>query len=157
MMEKHVVKLTTTLDDGPRSRDQWIQAILLVESFKLVPRPLDEGSRPKSGKLRLIWHLFWRENQLVRTKRQCWKESSWFGEPRIRLGTQVHFNGRIQFASHESKLVPRKLDPGPWSKVGLMVFYYKTLLTPYAEKHNQHDLHLVQSAHILDPRSVALA
>jgi hypothetical protein len=29
---------------------------LLVESFKLVPRPLDEGSRPKSGKLRLNLH-----------------------------------------------------------------------------------------------------
>jgi hypothetical protein len=44
------------LDQGPRSRDQWIQAILLVESFKLVPRPLDEGPRPKSGKLRLNLH-----------------------------------------------------------------------------------------------------
>jgi hypothetical protein len=29
----------------------------LVKSFKLVPRPLDEGPRPKSGKLRLIWHV----------------------------------------------------------------------------------------------------
>jgi hypothetical protein len=36
-----------------RFRDQWIQAILLVESFKLVPRPFDEGPRTKSGKLRL--------------------------------------------------------------------------------------------------------
>jgi hypothetical protein len=25
----------------------------MVESFELVPRPLDKGSRPKSGKLRL--------------------------------------------------------------------------------------------------------
>jgi hypothetical protein len=25
----------------------------LVKSFKFVPRPLDEGPRPKSGKLRL--------------------------------------------------------------------------------------------------------
>jgi hypothetical protein len=41
-----------TLNQGPRSRDQWIQAILLVKSFKLVPRPL-EGPRPKSSKLRL--------------------------------------------------------------------------------------------------------
>jgi hypothetical protein len=32
------------------------EATLLVESFKLVPRPLDEGSRPKSGKLRLNLH-----------------------------------------------------------------------------------------------------
>jgi hypothetical protein len=39
----------------------------------------------------------------------------------------------IQFASHESKLVPRKLDPGPSSKVGVMVFYCKTLLTPYVK------------------------
>jgi hypothetical protein len=28
----------------------------LVESFKLVPRPLDDGPRPKSGKLRLNLH-----------------------------------------------------------------------------------------------------
>jgi hypothetical protein len=48
--------LKMTLDEGPRSRDQWIQAILLVESFKLVPRPLDEGPRPKSDKLRLNLH-----------------------------------------------------------------------------------------------------
>jgi hypothetical protein len=48
--------LRATLDQGPRSRHQWIQAILLVESFKLVPRPLDEGSRPKSGKLGLNLH-----------------------------------------------------------------------------------------------------
>jgi hypothetical protein len=29
-----------------------------VESFKLVPRPLNEGPRPKNGKLRLIWHTY---------------------------------------------------------------------------------------------------
>jgi len=33
MMEKHVVKLTATLDEGPRSRDQWIQAILYINSL----------------------------------------------------------------------------------------------------------------------------
>jgi hypothetical protein len=33
-------KLMATSDEGPKSRDQWIQAILLVKSFKLVPRPL---------------------------------------------------------------------------------------------------------------------
>jgi hypothetical protein len=49
----------------------------------------------------------------------------------MRLGTQVHSNSRIQFASHESKLGPRKLDPGPSSEVGLMGFYCKSLLTPY--------------------------
>jgi hypothetical protein len=67
IMEKHVVKLRVTLDEGPRPRDRWIQAILFVKSFKLVPRPLDKGPRPKSGKLRLIWHRFWSGNQVVQT------------------------------------------------------------------------------------------
>jgi hypothetical protein len=48
--------LRPTLDQGPRTSDQWIQAILLVEIFKLVWSPLDEGPRPKSGKLRLNLH-----------------------------------------------------------------------------------------------------
>jgi hypothetical protein len=52
---RHIL-LRATLDEGPMSRDQWIQTILLVESFKLVPRPLDEGPIPKSGKLRLNLH-----------------------------------------------------------------------------------------------------
>jgi len=47
--------------------------------------------------------------------------------------------------------------PGPSSKMGLMVFYCKTLLTPYVQNHSQHDWHLVQSANMLDPRSEALA
>ncbi len=55
----------------------------MLESFKLVPRPLDEGARPK-------------------------------------------------FASNQSKLDPRKLDPGPKSKVGLSghlgCFYTKPFL-----------------------------
>ncbi len=41
--------LRATLEEGPRSRDQWIQAILLVKSIKLVPRPLDEGLWQKKG------------------------------------------------------------------------------------------------------------
>jgi len=44
---------------------------------------------------------------------------TWFGEPRITLGTKIQSSSRIQFASNQSKLVPRKLDPGPSSKVGL--------------------------------------
>ncbi len=50
-MEKHVVKLRATLDEGPRSRDQGSQAILLVESFKLVSMPLEEGPRPKKWQI----------------------------------------------------------------------------------------------------------
>jgi hypothetical protein len=38
----------------------------------------------------------------------------------MRLGTKVWSNSRIQFASNESKLVPRKLDPGlKWALVCL--------------------------------------
>jgi hypothetical protein len=37
---------------------------------------------------------------------------------RIMLKTKVKSNSRIQFASIQSKLVPRKLDPGPSSKRG---------------------------------------
>jgi len=44
-----------------------------------------------------------------------------FGEPRLRLGTKVQSNSRIQFASNQSNLVPRKLDPVPSFKVGLSV------------------------------------
>jgi hypothetical protein len=39
-----------------RVQGLWIQTILLVKNFKLVPRPLDEGPRPKSGKLKLNLH-----------------------------------------------------------------------------------------------------
>jgi hypothetical protein len=48
--------LRKTLDNDPRSRDQWIQAILLVKSFNSVPGPLNKGPRPKSGNLRLNLH-----------------------------------------------------------------------------------------------------
>jgi hypothetical protein len=37
----------------------------------------------------------------------------------MRLGTKVESNSRFQFASNQSKLVARKLDPGPSSKVGI--------------------------------------
>jgi hypothetical protein len=54
---KNIFALRATLDKGPSSWDQWIQAILLVESFKLIPRPLDESPRQKSGKLRPNLHM----------------------------------------------------------------------------------------------------
>jgi hypothetical protein len=40
----------------------------------------------------------------------------------MRLGTKVQSNSSIQFASNSSKLVPRKLDPGPSSTVGMTQF-----------------------------------
>jgi hypothetical protein len=120
-LRRGLYSLRATLDKGPRSEDQWIQAILVVESFKLVPRPLHEGPRAKSGKLSLNLHGTCSGGKMnwFGPKKQCQKESSWFGEPRIKLGTKVWSNSRIQFASNQFTLVPRKLDPGPSSKVGL--------------------------------------
>jgi hypothetical protein len=113
--------LRATLDEGPWSRDEWIQAILLVESFKLVPKAFKRESKTKKWQIEAkpTWHLFSRENQLVQTERQCWRESSWFGEPIIKLRTNIQSNTRIQFASNQSKLVLRKLDLRHSSKVGL--------------------------------------
>jgi hypothetical protein len=48
------------------------------------------------------------------------KESSWFGEPRCKIGSKTGSNSRIQFTSNESKLVPKNLDLGLPSKVGLI-------------------------------------
>jgi hypothetical protein len=39
-----------------QAKVQWNRAILLAESHKLDPQPLDEGPRPKSGKERLKLH-----------------------------------------------------------------------------------------------------
>jgi len=44
------ITIRATLDEGPRSKVRWNRAILLDESHKLDPWPLDEGPRPKSGK-----------------------------------------------------------------------------------------------------------
>ncbi len=72
-----LVKLRAmTLDEGPTSRDQWIQAFLLVESFKLnwSQGPLDKGPRAKEWQIEAInlhGTLFWRgKNQLVRTQKK---------------------------------------------------------------------------------------
>jgi len=65
---------------------------------------------------------FRRENELIwthPTKRKSSKERSRFGEPRCKLGSKARTNSRIQFASKETKLVPKNFDPIPPSKVGL--------------------------------------
>jgi len=81
--------------------------ILLVESFKLVPRPLDEGPRPKSGKLRLTYVAPVLEGKSIGSDQKTVQK----GELLIRLGTKVQSNSRIQFASNQSKLVLRKIQP----------------------------------------------
>jgi hypothetical protein len=70
----------------------------------------------------------WDQKTLLKGELLIWRTKN-------QAGDQVHSNSRIQFGSHESKLGPRKLDLGPLSQVGLMVFYRKTLLTPYVENH----------------------
>jgi hypothetical protein len=55
-LSKWALEILAMLDEHPRSRVQSNRAILLVESHKLDPRPLDEGPRPKSGKLMLNLH-----------------------------------------------------------------------------------------------------
>jgi len=60
----------------------------------------------------------WREsNWFGGKKEKSSKKSTWFGEPRYKLGS----NSRIQFASNENKLVPKNLDYGTPSKVGLIM------------------------------------
>jgi len=49
-------ELRATVDEDPKSRDQSNRAVLLDGRYKLDPRPLDEGPRPKSGKSRLNLH-----------------------------------------------------------------------------------------------------
>jgi hypothetical protein len=63
------VKLRATLDEGPGTHE--FKQSYCSKALNLVLRPVDNSPRPKSSKLRLIWHLFWRENHLVGTKRQC--------------------------------------------------------------------------------------
>jgi hypothetical protein len=48
--------MQATLDEGLRAWVQWNRTILIAESHKLDPEPLDEGPTPKSGKLRLNPH-----------------------------------------------------------------------------------------------------
>jgi hypothetical protein len=39
------------LDEHPKFKDQWIQAMLLVESFKLVPKAFRQGSKTKNWQI----------------------------------------------------------------------------------------------------------
>jgi hypothetical protein len=78
-----------------------------------------------------------------RPKNSAKRRAPDFGEPRIRLGTKVQSNSRIQSASNQSKLVPRKLDPGPSSKVGLSLL---TILIPSeSQKYGNNILSYLQS------------
>jgi hypothetical protein len=90
---------------------------LLAESHKLGPTAFRWVSKTKKWQIKAKPTMapFWRENQLVQTqkKQELKGESSWFGEPRCKLGFKGRSNSRIQFASNESKLVSRNLDIVP--------------------------------------------
>jgi hypothetical protein len=77
----------------------------------------------KSGKLRLNLHGTWfgGKNSWVRPKNSAKRRAPDLENQESGWGPRLHSNSRIQFASDESKLVPRKLDPWPSTKVGLSV------------------------------------
>ncbi len=118
-IKKEGMLIRATLDEGLRLTVQWNRAILLAESHKLYPQPWDEGPRPKSSKLRLNLHgtILNRKSIDFRSKKRKKrsKESSWFGEPRCKLG--VH-QGRVQpkdwiCFKRSPNWFPRNLNPGP--------------------------------------------
>ncbi len=45
-----------TLDEGPMSKDQWIQTILVFKASNWSQGLLDEGAKPKNGPLKLNIH-----------------------------------------------------------------------------------------------------
>jgi hypothetical protein len=49
--------IRATIEKGPRSRDQWIQAILLVKSFKIGPKAFRQGSKPKQWEIDFKWNF----------------------------------------------------------------------------------------------------
>ncbi len=89
MME---INLRATLDKGPRSRVQWNGAFLLVKRFKLVPRPLDKGPSPRRIKLWFSLHgIILEGTPIGPNQKNSLKESSWFGEPKCKLGSKASF------------------------------------------------------------------
>jgi len=82
-----------TLDKGPRSRVQWNWAFLLIKSFKLVSSLLDEGPGLRQIKLWFNLHGILKGKPIgPEQKKNSFKESSWFGEPKCKLGFKVaHF------------------------------------------------------------------
>jgi hypothetical protein len=122
--------LRVTLDEGPRSRDQWIQTILLVESFKLVPRPLDKGPWPKKWQIEAkpTWHLFWRENHLVQ---------HYFWEVKLSFVMAPPF-----FRNHNNtsaKLCLSWMPQKPWKKFGPIVMVVSKI------SHQQKSSHFFQA------------
>jgi hypothetical protein len=67
--------LMVTLDKGPRRKVWKNQALLLVKSCKLVPRPFDKGPGPRQIKLWFSLHGIILEGKLIRSDQK--KELKW--------------------------------------------------------------------------------
>jgi len=84
--------LRGTLDKGSRSKVQWNWTFLLVKSFRLVSKPIDKDPRPRQIKLWFSLHGIILEGKLIEIdKKKSFKERSWFGEPKCKLGSKVPF------------------------------------------------------------------
>jgi len=116
-----------TLHEGPRPMNS---NNLIGRNLYIGPKAFKERSKTKKWQIEAKPNgtFFGRKINWLRPKNSSKRRAPDFKEPRIRLGTKVQSNSRIQFASNQSKLVPRKLDSGPLSKVGLRVNTRMTFL-----------------------------
>ncbi len=73
------------------SRVQWNQTFLLVKNFKLFPRLLDEGLRPRWIKLWFSLHGIILEGKSIGLNylKKSLNKSSWFGKSKCKLGSKV--------------------------------------------------------------------
>jgi hypothetical protein len=63
---------------------------------------------------------FWTEKSIGSDpKKELKRRAHDLKNPRCKIVSRVECNSRVQFAPNGSKLVPRNLDPGTPSKVGL--------------------------------------
>ncbi len=85
-----MLELKATLNKGPRSKVQQNGTFLLVKSHKLDPRPLDKDLRPNETKLKWYLHgTILEGNSIGMDQKWNSKESSWFREPKCKLGSKV--------------------------------------------------------------------
>jgi hypothetical protein len=123
-----LVVFRATLDEGLKFSVQWNRTILLAESHKLDPWPLDEGPRPKSGKLRLNLHGTISEGKSIGLgQKRKFKGEIMIWRTKIQARSKARSNLRVQFASNKSKLVPRNLDLGPYLKWALLLNWFSRI------------------------------
>ncbi len=83
----------------------------MAESHQWNPWPLDEGPKPKSGKLKLIHGTILGGKSIGSDPNKRPQRRAHDSENQdASYGSKVVSNSRIQFASNESKLIPTNLD-----------------------------------------------